>query len=192
MRTISYRQKRQKNGTFRHFVYWRYKSHDGKWMQGQLDILYPPTEKVKKVLRLSELDRDRRAHRISVTPWLKKHHAKPEDDIFLEALRRRLNEIRDEHKSCPPRPPRWERKQNQKARPQRNLFADFVYKANSFIRLIDRIEATDPMEKWPAAKLEEFCDHLEPILHKVNLARKYLINRPSDTRRCSTGQTSIR
>jgi hypothetical protein len=54
----------------------------------------------------------------------------------------------------------------------RNLFSDFVSRAVGLNVLFDDLEKEEPMENWPAAKLDEFLETTVPVAAKIEKAKK--------------------
>lgn len=54
----------------------------------------------------------------------------------------------------------------------RNLFADFVSRTASLRVLFDDLRKEEPMESWPADKLDEFLENAKPVKETIAQAEK--------------------
>ena len=68
---ICYRAKKRKDGGLSHVIYWKVQDANGKWRQVQRGILYPPSDEVRKLMKMSRATGERRRNLILNTPWLK-------------------------------------------------------------------------------------------------------------------------
>jgi len=65
--------------------------------------------------------------------------------------------------------PRRKELQNAHAR---NLFSDFVSRTTGLTVLFDELEREEPMDTWPAEKLDEFLETSQPMKEKITRAEK--------------------
>ena len=65
--------------------------------------------------------------------------------------------------------PRRKELQNAHAR---NLFSDFVSRTTGLNVLFDELEREEPMDTWPAEKLDEFLETTVPVAAKIEKAKR--------------------
>ena len=57
----------------------------------------------------------------------------------------------------------------------RNLFADLVNWFTTGPQLLSKLEAAEPMDRWPREKLQEFVEEAKPLKERIAKAEKLLL-----------------